>query len=181
MKMDFDKMEKGIKLLLEGMHVDLRHPDFRDTPERVARMYSEMLTPQESHWATFPVPESDMIVLRGHRVVALCPHHLQPVELRAHVGYVPDQKTVGLSKLARVVEIQLTRPITQEELAHDVACALHDKLRPKGVGVILAGIHGCMRFRGVQSEGDVVVSVMKGVFLLNPAARQEFLQLIGKP
>jgi GTP cyclohydrolase I len=79
------------------------------------------------------------------------------------------------------VEVQLDMPIMQEDLAHDIANALDEKLQPKGVGVVITGIHGCMRFRGVMSDGDVVVSAMKGILLLNPAARSEFLQLIGRP
>jgi len=80
-----------------------------------------------------------------------------------------------------VVEEQLTRPILQEDLTQQVAQALHDRLKPKGVGVVLIGTHGCMRYRGIESEGDVVTSAMRGELLLNPVARSEFLQLIGTP
>jgi GTP cyclohydrolase I len=142
-------------------------------------MFREMLTPQRNNWRTFPTTASDLVVLRNHRVVALCPHHLQPVEFKCNVGYIPGDKTVGLSKLARAVEEQLFRPILQEDLAERVAQEIEKRLRPKGTGVVLVGRHGCMSFRGVESDGDVVVSVMKGVLLLNPAARSEFLQLIG--
>jgi GTP cyclohydrolase I len=180
-RINLKKMEAGVKLLLQGMSIELDDPNFRRTPQRVARMFAEMLTPRESNWAIFPTALSDLILLRGHRVVALCPHHLLPVELTCHVAYIPNRKTVGLSKLARVVEVQLTRPITQEDLADAVANSLNEKLEPKGVGVVIAGVHGCMRFRGVETEGDVVVSVMKGVLLLNPTARHEFLRLIGRP
>jgi len=179
--MDIKKMEKGVELLLDGMGVDRDDLNFRGTPARVARMFREMCTPTESHWAAFPASSSDLVLLRGHRVVGLCPHHLQPVEYTCSVGYVPNELTVGLSKLARVVEQQLVAPILQEDLANDVADALNEKLKPKGVGVVIAGRHGCMAFRGVRTDGDVVVSVMKGVLLLNPAARMEFLQLTGRP
>jgi GTP cyclohydrolase I len=172
-------MEKGVALILQGMGEDPNSPDFKDTPKRVAKMYAELLTPKPSHWNTFPAASSDMVLLRGHRVVGLCPHHLMPVEYVCNVGYIPGELTVGLSKLARVVEVQLMRPVMQEDLANDIANALHEKLKPKGVGVVLAGIHGCMRFRGVKSEGDVVVSAMRGILLLNPTARSEFLQLIA--
>jgi GTP cyclohydrolase I len=175
------KMEAGVKLLLEGMDVNLMHADFVGTPRRVARMYREMLTPSTNNWRTFPSSASDMIILRGHRVFGICPHHLQPVEITCYVGYIPNDLVLGLSKLARVVEEQLTRPMTQEDLAENVAEALDLRLRPKGVGVVLVGVHGCMRFRGVESTGDVVTSVMRGVLLLNAAARTEFLQLIGRP
>jgi len=179
--MNTKMMAEGARKLLQGMGVSLTDPNFRGTPERVAKMFQEMLTPRVSNWATFPAETADLVLLRGHKVVAICPHHLQPVEIRCHVAYIPNKLTVGLSKLARVCEVQLTQPMTQEDLAHDIASALAEKLEPKGVGVVLAGEHGCMKFRGVRSAGDVVVSVMKGVLLLNPAARQEFLQLIGRP
>jgi GTP cyclohydrolase I len=174
-------MEKGVELLLRGMGVDPSDPNFEGTPGRVARMFKEMLTPEANNWSTFPAKASDLIILRGHKVVAVCPHHLQPVEIRCAIGYIPHKETLGLSKLARVVEEQLTIPIMQEDLAEAVATALQQKIDPKGVGVVLAGVHGCMRYRGIRSSGDVITSVMKGVLLLNPAARSEFLQLIGSP
>jgi GTP cyclohydrolase I len=174
-------MRHGIQLLLEGMDIDLTDPNFRGTPLRVAKMFQEMLTPRKNNWRTFPANASDLVIMRGHKIVAICPHHLQPVELRCCIGYVPDRLTIGLSKLARVAEEQLTKPIMQEDLAEAIANDLNTRLRPKGVGVVLAGVHGCMRFRGVRSQGDVIVSVMKGQLLLNSAARMEFLQLIGSP
>ena len=179
--MDLKRMEKGVHMLLEGMGVDLADPNYSATPKRVARMYKEMLTPQDSNWAVFPARKSDLILLRGHRVIALCPHHLQPVEISACVGYLPNNKIVGLSKLARVVDVQLDQPILQEDLAHAIASSLEERLDPKGVGVVLTGVHGCMRYRGVESSGDIVTSVMRGVLLLNPVARAELLQLIGRP
>ena len=179
--MDQKLMQKGVTLILQGMGIDLKDPNFSGTPARVAKMYAEMLSPAESQWATFPASNSDMVLLRGHKVIGLCPHHLQPVEYTCSVGYVPNELTVGLSKLARVVEHQLVRPILQEDLVNDVADALSQKLKAKGVGVVIAGRHGCMTFRGVRTDGDIVVSAMRGVLLLNPAARMEFLQLIGRP
>lgn len=173
-------MQAGVALLLTGMGADLSDPNFEGTPARVAKMFKEMLSPQPSNWKTFPAQSSDMIILRGHRVIALCPHHLQPAVLSCYVGYIPGDLTLGLSKLARAVEEQLTVPVLQEDLAERVAQALEKRLKPKGTGVVIAGRHGCMTNRGVETDGDVVVSVMKGVLLLNPAARSEFLQLIGR-
>jgi GTP cyclohydrolase IA len=176
-------VEQGVGEILEGLVGPdwSDDPNFVDTPRRVAKLFAEMLTPQENNWTAFPAETADLIVLRNHRVVALCPHHLQPVEVRAYVGYIPNELTIGLSKLARAVEEHLTRPLMQEDLGHLIADTLEAKLKPKGVGVVLAGVHGCMRYRGVESEGDVVTSVMRGVLLLNPAARQEFMQIIGRP
>jgi GTP cyclohydrolase I len=176
-----DKMSNGIEMLLEGMGVNLADENFHGTPRRVARMYAEMLSPEANSWATFPASASDLVLLRNHRVVAICPHHLLPVEIVAHVGYIPAKLTLGLSKLARAVESHLVQPVLQEDLADYIANSLNEHLDPKGIGVVLAGTHGCMRFRGVRTDGDVVTSVMRGVLLLNPAARQEFLSLIGRP
>jgi len=156
-------------------------PSFTGTPERVARLYLEMLSPEANSWKTFKAESADLVLLRRHEVIALCPHHLLPVTIRCYVAYIPNKLTVGLSKLARAAEEHLTRPIMQEELAHKIIETLEEKLDPKGSAVILAGEHGCMKFRGVKSDGDIVTSVMKGVFFTNPAARMELMQLIGKP
>ena len=175
-------LEQGARLLLKGMGVpDLNDSNFKDTPRRVARMYKQLLTPQENNWATFPSPTSGMIILRNHRVFALCPHHLLPVELRAYVGYIPHKKVLGLSKLARVVEQQLTIPIMQEELGDKTADALWDKLDPQGVAVVLSGEHGCMKYRGIETTGDVVTSAVRGLFAHSATTRDEFLKLIGRP
>jgi GTP cyclohydrolase I len=179
--MNTKKIEAGVKLILQGMGVDLNDPNFIDTPRRVACLYKEILTPQENNMTTFPSKYDSMVILRGHQVVALCPHHLMPVELRCYVAYVPNKQVLGLSKLARVVEQHLTKPIMQEELCDLVVDELNRTLDPKGVACVLAGEHGCMRHRGVRTDGDVVTSSVRGVYLTNPAAREEFLRLIGKP
>lgn len=180
-RLNLKLMEQGVTLILRGMGVDLQESNFKDTPKRVARMYAELLTPEMNNWATFPSPTSGMIVLRGHKVFCLCPHHLLPVELRAYVAYIPRKRVLGLSKLARVVEQQLTQPIMQEALGDQTADALDEQVEPQGVAVILAGEHACMRVRGVETSGDVVTSSMRGLFLHSAATREEFLRLVGKP
>lgn len=179
--MDTKKIEQGVRLVLQGMGVDLEDPNFKDTPARVAKLYREILTPPKNNMTTFPSRFDSMVLLRGHKVVALCPHHLMPVELRAYVAYIPNKAVLGLSKLARVVEQHLTKPIMQEELCDLVVDQLNSDLDPKGVACVLAGQHGCMRHRGVETDGDVVTSSVRGVFLTNPAAREELFGLIGRP
>lgn len=174
-------MEKGVRLVLEGMGVDLKDSNFLETPQRVARMYEEMLTPSKNSFTQFPSPTKGMIILRGHKVFALCPHHLQVVELKAYVGYIPKKNVLGLSKLARVVEEHLTKPIMQEELGDLVADTLYDRLSCDGVGVVLAGSHGCMRHRGILTQGDVVTRSLRGLFLHSPQTRAEFDSSIGVP
>lgn len=177
-KMNLRQMAQGIKLVLAGMGVDLKDPNFAGTPERVAKLYREMLSPPRNNWATFPAREAGMVILRNHTVFGLCPHHLMPVELRCFIGYIPGRKTLGISKLARVVEEQLTMPVLQEDLGETVAQALWDEIHPQGVAVVLAGIHGCMRFRGVETTGDIVTSGMRGLFMHSAQTRSEFLTLI---
>jgi GTP cyclohydrolase IA len=174
-------IEAGVLQILKGMGVDLSDPNFKDTPKRVARMYAEMLTPNTNNWTAFPSTYNNMVILRGHKVFALCPHHLQVVELKAYVGYVPARKVLGLSKLARVVEQHLTRPIMQEELGELVVDSIEKEVDPKGAACVLAGEHGCLKYRGVRTSGDVVTSAVRGVFLIHPPARDEFMRLIGRP
>jgi GTP cyclohydrolase I len=179
--MDLNLMEQGVRLILQGMGADLEDSNFKDTPARVAKLYQEMLTPPSNNWTSFASPTQGMIVLRNHRVFAICPHHLMPVELLATVAYIPNKKVLGLSKLARVVEQHLTLPIMQEDLGSKVAKSLEDVVEPQGVAVILSGQHGCMKYRGIETTGDVVTSDMRGLFLHSISTRQELLSLIGRP
>lgn len=182
--MDARLMEKGVRLILQGMGVDLTESNFADTPQRVAKLYCEMLTPQQNNWRTFPSPTKGMIVLRNHTIHALCPHHLMPVSLRAFVAYIPrdsnDAKVLGLSKLARVVESCLTRPIMQEELGEEAVQRLYDETNALGAAVVLAGEHGCMKYRGIETTGDVATSHLRGIFQHSEQTRNEFLKLVGE-
>jgi len=180
MKMNVKKMEAGVKLLLQGMGVDLADRNYTDTPGRVARMYVELFSPKPNNYATFPEKHDSLVLLRGHGVHGVCPHHLVPVEMQVYVGYIPNKTVLGLSKLARVAEEPLTGPVLQETYTDTVADLLNERVDPKGVAVVVAGRHGCMKHRGVRSTADVVTSAMRGVFFSNPAAREEFLRLIGR-
>lgn len=179
--MNRKQIEDGVRLMLKGMNCAIEEPDFRGTPQRVAKMYLELFSPPRNNFRTFPVQHGGLVLLRGHRAFGVCPHHLLPFEMRVHVGYIPNKKVLGLSKLARVVESQLTGPILQEVLTDRVAYDLFNRTDAKGAGCVVVGEHGCMRCRGVRTTGDIVTSSMQGVFLLNPTAREEFLRLIGRP
>lgn len=181
LEMNEGKMAEGVRLLLEGMGVNLEDENYRDTPRRVAAMYRELFSRPEFEFPTFPSERSDVVVLRGHKCYGVCPHHLLPVEMRVHIGYIPHHKVVGLSKLARAAEGPLTRPVLQEGYTYEVADLLKRELDPTGVAVVVAATHGCMRCRGIETDGDVVTSSMHGQFLHNPAARAEFFQIIGRP
>lgn len=179
-KLDTRLMERGVKLLLQGMGVPLADRNYRDTPARVAKMYEELFTPRSNNFATFPERHDSMVILRGHTVHAVCPHHLMPVEMRVYVAYIPGREVLGLSKLARVAEQPLTAPILQEVYTDTVADLLNERTHAQGVGVVVEGRHGCMRHRGIKSQGDIVTSALRGLFFHNPTARDEFLRLIGK-
>jgi GTP cyclohydrolase I len=173
------KMEAGVKLLLEGMGMDNNNPDFQGTPKRVAKLYREMLSPKRQEaTVAFPSIYAGMVILRHHLVHTMCPHHLLPVEMEVSVGYIPGKKTLGLSKLARIAESVLTKPIKQEEFTDLVAYRLSQLADPKGIGVYVVGKHGCMRHRGVHTRGDVVTSTMRGAFFVNSATRSEFLEIV---
>jgi GTP cyclohydrolase I len=179
-KLDRRKIEEATRLFLEGIGQDPNDPNFRDTPKRVARLWKELLSPKRVKYTTFPDSYGSMVILRGHKVHGVCPHHLLPVEMSVYVGYIPNAKVLGLSKLARVAEEQLNAPITQETFTNRIAERLA-VLDPKGIAVVVSGRHGCMRHRGVRTNADVITSAMQGVYLTNPTARQEFLQLVGCP
>lgn len=179
-KLNPTKMAEGIRILLEGMGVDLDDRNYRDTPTRVAKMYAELFTPKHNSFATFPERHDSMVLLRGHVVHGVCPHHLVPVEMRVYVAYIPNKEVLGLSKLARVAESPLTGPVLQEVYTDAVADLLLASTDAKGVGVVVEGKHGCMRHRGIRSNGDVVTSALRGALRENPTARAEFLQLIGR-
>lgn len=174
-------MEKGVRLLLEGMGCDVEDPNYVATPARVARMYLELFTPAPASYTTFPYGHAGLVLLRNHRAFGVCPHHLLPFEMRLHIGYIPNKRVLGLSKLARIAEAHLTGPVLQEKFTDDVAYHLYKETDAKGAGCVISSEHGCMQCRGIKTTGDVVTSSMHGVFLLNPTAREELLRLIGRP
>jgi GTP cyclohydrolase I len=178
-KLDVHKIEAGVKLILQGIGADLTDVNFKQTPQRVAKAYVELLTPRRNNYRVFPEKHDSMIILREHCVTGLCPHHLLPVRMRVWLAYIPNGKVLGLSKLARCVEDQLTAPVMQESLTDAVVDSFNERLQPKGVACTIVGKHDCMIVRGVKTNGDVVTSAVRGVFLTNPSAKEEFLRLVG--
>lgn len=169
--------------LLEALGVDLSREDIADTPRRVARMYEELLTPRPFNPTTFEndAGYDEMVVVRDIRFTSLCAHHLLPFSGIAHVGYLPGDRIIGLSKLARVVTHFAHNLQVQERLTKQVADWLNDQLHPRGVGVVVRAEHQCMTIRGVQSVGSTTVtSTMHGLLRRNPASREEFLALCGE-
>ena len=166
---------------LEALGVSTDGPGLRDSPARMARAYAEMLTPRSFELTTFPNDEKydELVVVKDIPLQSLCEHHLLPFTGVAHVGYLPDERILGLSKFARVVELFARRPQVQERLTQQVASWLDDQLAPKGVGVVIEAEHSCMSLRGVRAAGAVTrTSALTGALRTSPATRAEFLAAI---
>ncbi len=160
-----------------------RNPEdlhLRDTPRRVADAFIEMLTPEEFSLTTFPNDEGydELVLVRDIPLQSLCEHHVLPFVGRAHVGYLPGDRILGLSKLARVVDLHARRPQTQERLTKRIADHLQSALRPRGVGVVIEAEHTCMSLRGARAPGTrTTTSALFGRLRDDPRSRSEFLAL----
>jgi len=167
-------------LVALGQNPDDEH--LADTPRRVAAAYQELLTPRSFDLTTFPNDEGydELVVARDIPFHSLCQHHLLPFKGVAHVGYLPGERILGLSKLARVVELFARDLQVQERLTKQVADWLEEHLAPKGVGVVLEAEHLCMSLRGVQASGSrTVTSALHGLLREDPRSRAEFFSLAG--
>jgi GTP cyclohydrolase IA len=174
--------EAAATAFLEALGVDLDAEGRRDTPRRIARMYAELLTPEPFDATTFPNDGGydELVVARAIPFHSLCEHHLLPFSGVAHVGYLPGERIIGLSKLARVVDHFARALQVQERLTTQVAGWLQRELAPKGVGVVLEAEHMCMSMRGVQKPGaTTVTSALQGIVRDDARTRQEFLALAG--
>jgi GTP cyclohydrolase I len=178
---DLVAAEAAAAALLAALGVGDSGP-LEKTPARMARALEELLTPRTFDMTTFPNDEGyrQLVIERGIPFRSLCEHHLLPFTGRACVAYLPGEKILGLSKLARVVEMFACRPQVQERLTQQVADWLHVQLLPQGVGVVLVAEHLCMTLRGARAEGaTTVTSALHGVLLEDHRAREEFFSLAG--
>jgi GTP cyclohydrolase I len=170
----------AVEDLMRALGMDTEDPGLLRTPSRVAGAYAEMLAPREFSLTTFPNDEGydELVVARDIPFTSLCEHHLLPFVGTASVGYLPGNRILGLSKLARVVELFSRRPQVQERLTKQVAGWLDDHLNPRGVGVVMQAEHSCMTLRGVRAQGSsTVTSAMLGILRDDPRTRSEFLSL----
>ena len=177
---DLPSAERAAADLLRSLGVDLRDESVTATPGRMARMYAELLTPAPFAATTFPNDGGydELVVATGIPFHSLCEHHLLPFHGVAHVGYLPGERIVGLSKLARVVELFARDLQVQERMTVQIADWLEQQLSPKGVGVVLDAEHFCMTLRGVQKTGTLTTtSALHGLVRDDPRTRQEFLAL----
>ena len=179
-------LREHVAALLRQIDPEPEREGLERTPERVARALTFLTRghdqdPREViNGALFVEDYSEMIVLKDVDFYSLCEHHILPLFGKAHVAYIPRRRIVGISKLARLVEVYARRLQVQERLTTQVANTIQEQLDPLGVGVVLEGEHLCMRMRGVEKQNSrVVTSAMLGAFRENPLTRQEFMNLIG--
>ena len=181
--MDAEKIKKGVKLILEGMGEDPKRAGLKATPRRVAEMYAEIFSSlgRRPDGILKPIEgesHDEMILIKDIPFYSLCSHHLVPFYGHAHIGYVPGDTIVGLSKLARIVEFYAKRPQLQERLTEQVVGFLEEELKPQGAMVVIQARHLCVEMRGVKKPGAVTVtSAIRGLFH-EKAIREEFLDLL---
>jgi GTP cyclohydrolase I len=179
-KVNLPAAERAVRDLLMALGRDPSSPHLADTPRRVAKSFTEMLTPREFDLTTFPNDEhyDELVLARSIPVQSLCEHHMLPFTGVAHVGYLPGERILGLSKLARVVELFARDLQVQERLTVQVAGWLQEHLDPKGVGVVIEAEHMCMSLRGVRAAGSrTITSSVHGLLRDDARSRQEFFTL----
>lgn len=184
--MDKEKIERAVYLLLEGIGENPKREGLVETPARIARMYEEICggmkeNPGGHLQKTFTAEHSDMVMEKDITFYSLCEHHLMPFFGKAHIAYIPDGKVVGISKLARTVEVFAKRLQIQERLTAEIADAVMEYLKPKGVMVLLEAEHLCMTMRGVKKPGSRTHSVaLRGIFAEDSKLEQTFYMMLNK-
>lgn len=183
---DHEKIEKAVKLLLEGIGEDVNREGLKDTPDRIARMYEEIFSGMDEDAArhlsrVFTVENNEMVLEKDIVFYSTCEHHLMPFYGKAHVAYIPDGKVAGLSKLARTVEVYARRLQIQEQMTGQIADAVMEHLAPRGVMVMVEAEHMCMTMRGIKKPGSRTVSLAcRGVFRDDMALQNQFFQMVSQ-
>jgi GTP cyclohydrolase IA len=181
-RIDLGRAEAAARELLVALGEDADGERLRETPRRVAEAFAELLTPDPFQATSFANEGryDELVLVRGIPFHTLCEHHLLPFQGQAHLAYLPGERIVGLSKLARVVEVHARRLQLQERLTTEIADWLERELDPKGVGVLVEAEHLCMSIRGIQKPGTrTVTSALRGLVKDDPRTRGEFLALAG--
>ncbi len=182
--MDHEKLVEASRMILEAIGEDPNREGLHRTPERMARMYSELFQglsedPDTVLNTVFTEDYDEIVVVKDIPFHSMCEHHLLPFTGVAHTAYIPSGKVVGISKLARAVDHYARRPQVQERLTNQIADLIETSLDPRGVAVVIEATHSCMTMRGVQKPGSsVVTSAMRGVMRSDPKTRNEVLELI---
>jgi GTP cyclohydrolase I len=183
-QVDLDRIAAAVREILAAVGEDPDREGLLETPQRVARMYAEMFSglhadPREHTDKFFEEKYDEVVLVRDISFCSMCEHHLLPFMGKAHIGYMPSGRVIGLSKLARVVEVIARRPQVQERMTEEIADLLVEELDAKGVAVVVEASHSCMTIRGVRKPGSLcVTSAMKGIFRSNLSSRSEIMQLI---
>lgn len=183
---DKERLEQAVAMMLSALGEDPERPGLKETPKRVAAMYEELCSGMEEQAADhlkkrFPMEKSEIVLERDIPFYSLCEHHLLPFFGKAHIAYIPDKEVVGLSKLARTVEVFARRLQLQEQMNCQIADAIMEELKPKGVIVLLEAEHLCMTMRGVKKPGSKTTTITsRGVFETEPDKRQLFFQMLGR-
>jgi len=182
---DNELLHEGILKTLDGLGLDLKDENVTDTPKRVVKMYNEIFLPKEVRdeeavkilSKTFPSKYDGMVISRGIRTYSMCIHHLLPIILDVVIGYIPSDRVLGLSKLARIADLHAHQPLIQENYSIELAESIMKTLKPKGVGVYTQGVHFCQTMRGAkQREAVMVTTDLMGCFRDDAKCRDEFLK-----
>ncbi len=184
--MDEEKIKKAMQQIIQAIGEDPSREGLKDTPQRVAEMYSELFQglqkdPKEDLGVEFELGHREMVVVKDIPFYSMCEHHLLPFFGVVHVGYIPNDegRIVGISKLARVVETIARRPQVQERMTTEIADTIYDGLKASGVGVVIQAEHMCMIMRGIKKPGsNVITSALRGAFRSKAASRAEFFSII---
>ncbi|MGA2505126.1 MAG: GTP cyclohydrolase I FolE [Anaerolineales bacterium] len=186
-KIDMIEIQSAVKKILQAVGENPERDGLKRTPERIARMYAELLSGYQMdpvavvNDALFEVKYDEMVLVRDIEFYSLCEHHLLPFMGRVHVAYIPDGKVLGLSKIPRIVDLYARRLQVQERMTRQIADFIRDLLHPQGVAVVVEALHLCMSMRGVQKHNArLTTSAMHGAFRANLATRQEFLENISR-
>jgi GTP cyclohydrolase I len=183
-EVDGPRIARAVREILLAVGEDPDREGLRETPARVARMYAELFSglhqdPRQHLRKFFTQTCDEVVLVRDISFDSMCEHHMLPFMGRAHIGYLPDGRVIGLSKLARVVESVARRPQVQERMTEEIANLLVEELHARGVAVVVEAVHTCMTIRGVRKPGAVcVTSAMKGIFRSNVSSRAEIMTLI---
>ncbi len=183
---DQTKIKEAVKLLLEGIGEDTGREGLRETPDRIARMYEEIFAGMEDDAAghlskTFAVESNEIVLVKDITFYSMCEHHLMPFYGKAHIAYLPNGRVVGLSKLARTVEVYARRPQIQEQMTIQIVEAVMEHLKPQGVMAMLEAEHTCMTMRGVEKPGSRTITVAsRGCFQEDPQWQALFFRMLGK-
>jgi len=183
---DEAEIKKAVAIIIKAIGEDPEREGLVDTPARVAEMYTELfmgldIDPKEELAVGYEEGHREMVIVRDIPFYSMCEHHLLPFYGTAHIGYIPDVngRVVGLSKLARVVEIIASRPQVQERMTTEIADAIMDGLKPSGVAVVVQAEHMCMIMRGVKTPGSsIITSALRGAFRSKAESRAEFFSLL---